>query len=185
MGDKLFVGAEQFLLDSFRLAKRVHSSGFRPDFLIGIWRGGTPVGIVVHEYLKWKGLDPFHTAIKTESYTGVGKRGLVDVSGVEPVLRMMSTLNRPSKVLLVDDVFDTGRSMKKVIDLLNAGARHEPEVRMATVYFKPKGNQTSLKPDFYLHEADAWIVFPHEIVELTPEELAEKDGPLSELLSEH
>ena len=64
--DKLFVSARQLNLDSVRLGRRVWADGFRPDFLIGIWRGGTPPGIIIHEFLRMKGVEPYHTTIKTQ-----------------------------------------------------------------------------------------------------------------------
>ena len=45
------------------------------------------------------------------------------------------------------------------------------EVRVATVYWKPSRNVTTLQPDFYVHQTEDWLVFPHEICGLTPEEI--------------
>lgn len=184
MGDKRYVGAEELLLDSFRLGKKVYASGYRPDFLIGIWRGGTPVGIVVQDYFMSKGLRLYHTAIKTESYTGVGVAGKVDVSGLGQVLDMLNARPDPAKILLVDDVFDTGKTMEKVLLLLKERTRLEHEARIATVFYKPKRNKTSIIPDYYLHEADGWVVFPHEIAELTDDELREKNPEIYRIVRE-
>jgi len=177
---KLFVGAEQLLLDSFRLAMNVHASGYRPDIIIGIWRGGTPVGIAVHEYFLSKGEQPYHTAVKSQSYLTIEKRGKIDVSGTEHVMKLLG--QQPRMVLLVDDVFDTGRTME-YLSALFRGARPETEVRIAVAYWKPAKNETSLRPDYWLHETSEWIVFPHEIEGLTDEELREKDAGLHRLLT--
>ena len=50
MSDKLYITGQELLEDSFRLAAQVYESGFRPQFIVGIWRGGAPIGIAVQEY---------------------------------------------------------------------------------------------------------------------------------------
>jgi len=66
---KKFVDANELLLDSFQLAKNIYASGFRPDFLVGLWRGGSAVGIAVQEGLDHFGVKTDHIAIRT-SYRG-------------------------------------------------------------------------------------------------------------------
>ena len=56
MPTKVYLSANEFLLDSFRLGKLVLDSGWRPDVLIALWRGGTPVGVAVHELLLYRGI---------------------------------------------------------------------------------------------------------------------------------
>ena len=48
---KTYITADELLLDSFRLGVQIHNSGFKPDFIVGVWRGGTPVGIAIQEIL--------------------------------------------------------------------------------------------------------------------------------------
>ena len=62
--EKVYIGAEELLADSFRLAEQIYKSGFRPNFIVGVWRGGTPVGIAVQEYLDFAGVktDTSHLA---------------------------------------------------------------------------------------------------------------------------
>jgi len=69
--DKVFVDVEDLLVDSFRLGAKVYASGFRPNFIVGIWRGGSPVGIVVQELLSYLGVETDHIAIRTSSYSGM------------------------------------------------------------------------------------------------------------------
>jgi hypothetical protein len=75
MVEKRFITAQELLEDSFRLGRRVLESGFRPDFIVGVWRGGTPVGIAVQELLEHNGVSSDHIAIRTSSYEGIEKRG--------------------------------------------------------------------------------------------------------------
>ena len=68
MSDKVFISAQQLLEDSFRLAAQVYDSGFRPQFIVGIWRGGAPIGIAVQEFFDYKKVDADHIAVRTSSY---------------------------------------------------------------------------------------------------------------------
>ncbi len=179
--EKIYLDANTLLLDSFRLARKIWESGFVPDYLVALWRGGTPVGIAIHEFLRYKGVDPYHTAIKTQSYTGIMKRGPVEVKGLEHVIEI---INSEDKMLLVDDVFDTGCTIREVLKHINEKARkNTPEIRVATIYYKPKRNKTSIIPDYYLHECDDWLVFPHELTCLTKDELKCKGLELYEILT--
>lgn len=176
MAEKTFVTADDQVRDSFALARQIYDSGFVPDVLIGLWRGGTPVGIVIHEFLEYKGISTYHTAIKAQSYTGIEKRG-------EPVLehfdQLLPHITRKSKVLVVDDIFDTGCTMKKVVDEL---APRAGELRIATLYYKEGSNVTDIRPDYYQCKTDRWIVFPHELIGLTPDEIKTKDRFVADLL---
>ena len=66
---KRFIEEQQLLEDSYRLARQIHCSGFRPDFIVGVWRGGSAVGIYVQECLQYLGVDADHIAVRT-SYRG-------------------------------------------------------------------------------------------------------------------
>ena len=74
---------------------------------------------------------------------------------------------------------DTGRTAASVHERLAALGC---DMRMACVYWKPEKNVTQYKPDFHVRTLDRWIVFPHEIEGLTPEEIAEKDEVLAALM---
>jgi hypothetical protein len=76
-------------------------------------------------------------------------------------------------------VFDTGRSIEAFLRELKARCRHNtPDtIRIATAYYKPSRNQTALKPDYFVHQTEEWLVFPHEICGLSEEEIrAQKPG---------
>ena len=65
----------------------------------------------------------------------------------------------------------------------NACKKNTPEIKIATPYFKPSKNQPDKRPDFYLHETDKWLVFPHEIDGLTIEEMEMNKPELKDLIS--
>lgn len=181
--DKVYISANDLLVDSFRLAQKIYDSGFRPDFIIGVWRGGAPVGIAIQEYLEYVGIHTDHIAIRTSSYYGINKQDkTVRVHGLDYII---DNVNAEHQVLLVDDVFDSGRSIRAIFDKLRARARRNmPEtMRVATPWYKPAKNVTDITPDYYVHETDAWLVFPHELVGLTPEEILAKKGDLASTIS--
>ncbi len=183
--DKHYISAEALLQDSFRLGLEVYNSGFRPDFIVGVWRGGTPVGIAVQEILGYCGHDCDHIAIRTASYTGIGTRDReVRVFGLSYLVERMQP---DSRLLLVDDVYDTGLSVQAVVQRLRHLCSDKPtvDIRIATPWFKPGNNQTPVNPDYYLHETDQWLVFPHEIDGLDRTELARNKPGLAALLEEY
>jgi hypothetical protein len=49
-------------------------------------------------------------------------------------------------------------------------------------YYKPSRNTTTFAPDYYVRETDHWLVFPHELMDLTPDEIRTKDPFLHDLL---
>jgi uncharacterized protein len=172
MTSKLFLTADQLLADSFRLAQLVIESEFRPTHIVGIWRGGAPVGIAVQELLEYRGIHSDHIAIRTASYTGIGEQDAK--VRVYALGYLIDTLSPDDHLLVIDDVFDSGRSIRAFLDELRARTRANMprEVRIATVYFKPARNVTDLRPDFFVHETDDWLVFPHEINGLSKAEIA-------------
>jgi uncharacterized protein len=169
--DKKYITAQTLLTDSLELALTIAESGFKPDLIVGVWRGGTPVAIAIQEALEFIGLDSDHIAIRTTSYTGIGERTEVKVQGLE---YLVQSLNEQNSLLIVDDVFDTGLSIDEIIKQLTALCKGNlPEIKVATPYYKPANNQTVRSPDYYLHEETQWLVFPHELLGLSDSEIME------------
>ncbi len=178
---KHYIDASQLLRDSFELALKVYESGFRPDYIVGVWRGGAPVGIAVQELLDVLGVKSDHIAIRTSSYTGIGERDRhVQVHGLNYLIRRLESEH---SLLIVDDVHDTGLSIDQTIrDLQAACKKNLPEIRIATPYYKPANNKTDRVPDYYLHETDQWLVFPHELDGLSIEEIANHKPELADMM---
>jgi hypoxanthine phosphoribosyltransferase len=169
--DKLFISADSLLRDSMELARRVLVSGMRPTFLVGMWRGGSPIGIAVQEVFEYYGIHTDHIAIRTSAYAGIDlEHKTVRVHATD---YLVSRLEADDQLLIVDDVFDSGRSLEAVIDELTRRCRRNlpDKIRIATVYYKPKRRRSVLLPDYYIHETDHWLVFPHEIQGLTRAEI--------------
>lgn len=175
---KHYLTANEYQRDMWTLAAAIKKAGWKPDFLVGLWRGGAPVAIAVHEFFKATGWDVKHIPLKCWSYTGIGQNeGKVVFMLGDAIFGMF----RPGdKVLFIDDVFDTGKTAAAVMEHMRGiGA----EARMACVYWKPAKNQTSIRPDYIAKDiGNDWIVFPHELDGLTPEEVEEKDPELAKLM---
>ena len=181
--EKTVLTAQGLLEDSFNLGLQVLESGFEPTLIIAIWRGGTPVGMAVQEILSYCGVESDHIAIRTSSYMGVDERGAVAVHGLNYIIKKVC---HDDRVLIVDDVFDTGNTIVAVIDELTRRARgNTPEdIRVAVPWFKPSRNETDVIPDYYLHETSEWLVFPHELDGLSAEEIRQNKPELSFLFDE-
>ena len=179
MDDKQYISANDYLLDNWRLAAAVRRSGWRPDFILGLWRGGAPVAVAVHEFFKVTGWDVQHIPLKCASYTGIGENdGDVVFTLGDMVFGMF---RRGDRVLVVDDVFDTGKTAAAVRRRMVAAGI---DMRMACVYWKPEKNMTDLKPDYFVKDVGtSWIVFPHEIEGLSDNEVVRKDPVLADLIA--
>ena len=172
MSEKLYINAQELLADSYRLGAQIIHSDFRPNFIIGVWRGGTPVGIALQELLDYVGIHTDHIAIRTSSYRGIDEReSTVMVHGLGYIVR---SINYEDSLLIVDDVFDSGLSIQAIIKHLEVRTRRNTpkDIRVATPWFKPGNNKTERVPDYYIHETDKWLVFPHELKDLNAEEVA-------------
>ena len=181
MSDKHFITAQELLEDSFRLAAQVYESGFRPQFIVGIWRGGAPIGIAVQEFFDFKKVETDHIAVRTSSYYGINQQSKqIKVHGLHYIVE---NANADDGLLIVDDVFDSGRSVHALKDKLSDLMRLNmpKDVRIACPYYKPKNTAVPLTPDYFIHESEEWLVFPHEVAGLSAEELAEGKGDLKNI----
>ena len=175
-----YISANDYLKDAWRLAATVRKSGWRPDLLIALWRGGVTVGVALHEFFKVTGWNVEHLPLKCSSYTGIGQTsGCVKFTHGDA---LFSEIKPGQRVLVVDDVFDTGTTAAAISERLAAiGA----EMRFACVYWKRGNNKTTLSPDYFVSDpGDEWIVFPHEIEGLSREQIAEKDPMLEKLIAD-
>ena len=174
------IDPNEYLIDCFRLARKIWADGYRPDFLIALWRGGAPPGIVIQEFFRWKGHDPYHTAIRTQSLEGVLSGDGFDIKGFEHVLDVVGA---EDQLLLVDDVCSTGRTIYEVVRYLRQKARRNaPEVRVATVYYRPQQRRFLVGPDYYLHEVDEPPLLPYRLTQFSEDDALAISPELHEAL---
>jgi hypoxanthine phosphoribosyltransferase len=135
------------------MALRIRKSGFKPDIIVGVSRGGWAPGRILSDLL-----DNTHTVnLKIEFYVGIGKTAHRPIV-TQPIGEDISG----KRVLVVDDVSDTGESLKVAMEhMLEKGAAG---VKTVTVYFKP---HSTFKPDFFADSTSDWIIFPWERLEAT------------------
>jgi len=129
------------------LAREIVASAFEPEVVVAIARGGLlPAGAIAY------GLGAKNCgAINMEFYTGIGT--VLDAPQVLPPELDMNYLDG-RRVLLVDDVADSGRTLRMAVDMLrDKGA----DVRSVTIYEKPS---TIIHPDYVWKATDLWIDFP-------------------------
>ena len=172
MVEKVYIDTQSLLEDSFRLGARIIQSGFKPSIIIAIWRGGTPIGVAVQEILNYFEISTDHIAIRTSSYTsGIdSRRDSIRVHGLNYLIKRIRDRDR---LLIVDDVYDTGHTIEAVVTELRQKARRNTprDIRVAVPYYKPSRNETGRIPDYYLHETERWIKFPHSLEGLEEEEI--------------
>ena len=187
--DKIFVTEEELLLDAYRLGVEVFNSGFRPSFIVGLWRGGSSVGIAVQECLQHLGVETDHIALRT-SYRGMQRyQRMVDEASSEIRVHgtqyLLETMNAEDGLLIVDDVYSTGLNVKAVIDRLASRMRRNlpHDLRIAVPWYKPARNRTGRMPDYYLHETDKWLVLPYELNGLSLDEIRARKPFLAPLIA--
>jgi hypothetical protein len=177
--------------DSFRLGVRIFNSGFRPTFIVGLWRGGSTVGIYVQECLQTLGIKTNHISIRT-SYEGLRAYNetvnnpdrQVRVHGSQYLLENLNTIDN---LLIVDDVFSTGMNVQAVISRLESRLkRNMPQaLKVAALWYKPASRRTERTPDYFQHKTDNWLVLPYELTGLSSSELKQHKPNAFELLRDH
>jgi len=133
------------------LADKMKKNKFEPDILVGVCRGGWIPACILSDLLQKTQL----ASVKVEFYTGIAK------AKREPMITQpVSVPVDGRKVLVIDDIVDTGKS----IDMVKRHIRElkAKEVKIATLYRKP---WSKTAPDYYEKETDKWIIFPWEIKE--------------------
>lgn len=174
MSTKIYLSPDTFTKDCFRLARSVYDSPWQPDLILALWRGGSIPGIILCEAFRYLGRPTPHHIVKCSSYQQFDRCAMVVFDCADQVFAQITP---DMRVLVVDDVFDTGKTAEAVL-------KHLPhaDLRFAMVYWKAEASLVPIKPDYYIRETSDWIVFPHELEGLTPEEVYHKDPMIAKIL---
>lgn len=154
---------------AWRLGAQIMANidSFKPNYMVALWRGGAQVGVYVQEYLKRRGVEVDHVAVRTSSYTAPGEQS--STINVHTLGYISNTVTPNDRLLIVDDIFDSGRSVEAVIKKLEheiGDTKYMPQIKIATMFWKPTKNKTLLTADYCVSKDgidNAWIVLPHEI----------------------
>lgn len=130
------------------LADKIRKDSFKPDVIVGISRGGWTPARIMSDLLE----NPELASVKAEFYLGIA-----ETKGEPVITQPVSVSVRGKKVLVIDDVADTGKSLRLVRNHLK---EHDAsEVKVATIYYKP---WSIAVPDYYEKKTSSWIIFPWE-----------------------
>lgn len=173
--EKIYINARQMEKDCWEFSKELYKNGHDFDIFSGITRGGAQISIYMQEVFSLlSNQNKLFTTIHAQSYTGIGKAGEVVVENIDPLVKRAK---EGSRILIVDDIFDRGKTCKAVVDAVTAAVGSENSiVKTAVLYFKPDNRVVEMEPDFYYKTfaSDDWIVLPHELEGLSPDELKQK-----------
>jgi hypothetical protein len=179
---KEFIPYDVVRNNALKLAHRIHQEGFVPDVVYVSLRGGAYLGNVISEYFKFvrrSGRPVFYAAVVARSYTDIHEHSQVMVDGwtYDP-----DYLRSGDKVLLVDDIFDSGRTINHLVNVILEKGIPREDVRIAVHDYKIRSfveDSLPIHPDYYCrkHEIrspdeDSWVHYlSHELVGLTDEEI--------------
>jgi hypoxanthine phosphoribosyltransferase len=132
-------------------AQKIKTQNYKPDLIVAIARGGAVPARILSDLLETPNL----SFMQIEFYINISQ------TLQEPILKQTLTTNvAGKKILLIDDISDTGKSLK----LAKTHLQHQGaiEIKTATLYEKPQSITT---PDFYEKQTNNWVVFPWDIKE--------------------
>jgi hypothetical protein len=184
---KEFVPAQVIRNNAIKLGTRIHDEGFDPDVIYVSLRGGAYMGNVLSEYFKFirRGQRPvFYAAVVARSYTDLHQRDRIMVDGwtYSP-----EYLRSGDKILLVDDIFDSGKTINHLVEIILEKGIPREDVKIAVHDYKIRSydkDQQAIHPDFYCRkhlidnpQDDHWIHYmSHELVGLDYQEIEEQYG---------
>jgi hypothetical protein len=180
--EKEFLTYDTVRNNALKLAHRIHTDGFTPDVIYVSLRGGAYVGNVISEYFKVvrRGHRPvFYAAVVARSYSDIHRREKVMVDGWTYTPEHLRSGDR---VLIVDDIFDSGRTINHLVDLVLEQGIPRQDIRVAVHDYKVRSfvqETLPIHPDYYCRkhvvtkpEEDTWVHYlSHELVGLSEDEI--------------
>lgn len=177
---KHYISSAEQLKCSVELAKRIYESGWLPDVIIGLYRGGVFPAIVIEDYLRSKNVKTFHFPLHVQSYDpdkAESVAGEAKVLDFPEYVKQSYIAGGWKRVLIVDDICDTGSTFSALENafvkyLYGLKDAYEFDRRRAVIAWKPE-KHAIFKPSWWIKEFsnDTWVVFPHEFVGLTDQEV--------------
>jgi len=180
--EKVFIPYDQVRNDALKLAARIYKDGFIPDVIYIPLRGGAYMGNVFSEFFKLVQSDSrpvFYAAVVARSYTNIREQNEIMIDGwtYDP-----EYLRNGDKILFVDDIFDSGRTLNYLVDVILKRGIPREDIKVAVHDYKDiqyKDRKLSVKPDYYCtrhvissEKEDRWIHYlSHELVGLSQEEI--------------
>ncbi len=178
---KEFLSYQTVRNNAIKLAHRIYESDFIPDVIYVSLRGGAYLGNVISEYFKMVRKDErpvYYAAVVARSYVNINVQQSVKVEGwtYDP-----EYLRQGDRVLIVDDIFDTGRTINRLVEIILEKGIPRQDIKIAVHDYKIRkysSKKLQIHPDFYCryHEIhskdeDFWIHYSsHELVGLSEEE---------------
>jgi hypoxanthine phosphoribosyltransferase len=170
--------------NALKMAQRIYRDSFIPNVIYVSLRGGAYLGNVISEYFKVVRADKrpvYYAAVVARSYTDVARAGKIIIDGwtYSP-----EHLRVGDKVLLVDDIFDTGKTINYLAEVILDHGIPRKDLKVAVhdyKYFTDKKEQLPIQPDYWCRRHDVsvndegyWIHYmSHELVGLSEKELEE------------
>ena len=179
---KEFLSYDIIRNNSIKLAHTIHHDGFVPDVIYVSLRGGAYMGNVISEYFKVVRRDQrpvFYAAVVARSYTDVKAAEAIRIDGWTYNPKYLRSGDR---VLIVDDIFDSGRTINYLVNVVMAKGVPRKDIRIAVHDYKIRrfqGDEPLIRPDYWcrLHDIEApaqdnWVHYlSHELVGLTADEI--------------
>ncbi|HLC73187.1 MAG TPA: phosphoribosyltransferase family protein [Candidatus Nanoarchaeia archaeon] len=166
--------------DSAKLFIQIHESGFYPDVIASVYKGGCSIiaPTIIELFMAAGHNNFYHTPFKASSYNRPGERDDVKFEGLDA---LKERLKQEDKVLIVEDIIDEGKTFEKIMHELKLVSNN---VKFAVLYWRKDKHKGGLTPNYYVEEVTQWINFPHEISDLANQDLdllIEKGGPWIEV----
>lgn len=162
---KIYISSSKQWQWSYELAKRILVSSWKPDVVIGLYRGGVFPAIVIEDYLRSNGIKTFHFPLHCQSYDANAAESISEtVKVVDLPEYVVKSMSEWKNVLIVDDICDTGKTLEAVKNKIKETAEGKAVLRFRTACLLWKPDVCETPPTWWIKEelADKWIVFPHE-----------------------
>lgn len=170
MSEKLFVSNNELMKYSLELAHKIEKNDVKPDAIIGVSRGGCYPAIIIHEYLNYKNIECIYGNISVKSYDENNNK--LEKEEIDISDKVLHELRQSNNIIIVDDVLDTGLTFTSIGNYLYSEAQITTNhFDFVSLYYKPNSNKTTIIPKFYINTTDKWIVFPHELIGLSNDDI--------------